>query len=238
MLNEKDIAAFERQRIQAEYSRRERQINRDLYAPWQPAELFVRSGRKFTAAKMLHQAGIFPRAHEPCLEVGCGSQGWLGDLITWGVCETALHGIELDPDLVGKARSVLPMADLRVGDATDLPWDNNMFRLVIASTVFTSILDTRVRQMVADEITRVLAPGGALLWYDFAVNNPRNRHVRKVTRKELRELFPRLDGRIESVTLAPALARFAAPRSLLLATILEAMPFFRTHLLSLLVKNP
>jgi hypothetical protein len=91
--------------------------------------------------------------------------------------------------------------------------------------------------MVAGEITRVLAPGGALLWYDFAVNNPWNPHVRKVDRKGLRELFPELSGEIRSITLAPPIARFAAPKSWVLATMLEAIPFLRTHLIGVLVKR-
>jgi ubiquinone/menaquinone biosynthesis C-methylase UbiE len=130
----------------------------------------------------------------------------------------------------------LPAADLRVGDASHLPWPASTFRLVVASTVFTSILDGSVRRVVASEATRVLTSDGALLWYDFAVNNPRNAHARGVRRRELRELFPTLRGRIESVTLAPPLARFVARRSWTLATVLEAIPLLRTHLVAVLAK--
>jgi hypothetical protein len=91
--------------------------------------------------------------------------------------------------------------------------------------------------MIAKEITRVLGPGGALLWYDFAVNNPSNSQVRKVNGRELRELFPQLSGEIKSITLAPPIARFIAPKSWVLATILEAIPFLRTHLIGVLVKK-
>ena len=229
--------AIESQRIQAEYGRRERQISHDLYAPWQAAEIFMRAGRKFAAATMLRDAAVFPQGDDPCLEVGFGSQGWLGDLITWGVNETALHGIELNAARVSRTRELLPMADLRAGDATELPWDSSMFRLVICSTVFTSILEAKVRRMVADEITRVLSPGGALLWYDFAVNNPRNANVRRVSRKELSELFPNLNGKTKSVTLAPVLARLIAPRSWAVATLLESIPLLRTHLVSVRLKT-
>ena len=231
-----NLAAAEQQRILTEYGRREREIRSDLYARWQPGEMFMLSGRKRIAAMMLHQAGVFPKPGNQCLEVGFGSLGWLGDLISWGVPEKDLHGIELDPSRASKAQEILPLADLRLGDAADLPWDSNTFHLVIASTVFTSILNRDVQQMVADEITRVLAPGGALLWYDFAVNNPNNSHVRRVSKTELRKLFPHLQGKIQSVTLAPFLARLVAPRSWALASCLEAIPLFRTHLLCVLVK--
>src|SRR5262249_47097992 len=146
-------------------------------------------------------------------------------------------GIELDAGRAKRAQELLPVADLRVGDATALPWQNETFHLVIASTVFTSILDAEVRRLVAQEITRVIAPGGGLLWYDFAVNNPSNPNVRKVDRSELKQLFPELKGAMRSVTLAPPLARFLVPRSWFLATFFEAIPLLRTHLLAVLVKK-
>jgi ubiquinone/menaquinone biosynthesis C-methylase UbiE len=185
---------------------------------------------------MLHNAGVLPRAGDQCLEIGYGTRGWLGDLICWGVRETDIHGIEVDPVMARRAQEMLPLADLRIGNAANLPWEDNTFRLVIASTVFTSILDPTVRRLAADEITRVLMPGGGLLWYDFRVNNPYNLNVRKVSRHELTKLFPNLNGRMKSIVLAPPLARLVAPRSWSLALLLEKLPPLRTHLLAVLVK--
>jgi ubiquinone/menaquinone biosynthesis C-methylase UbiE len=188
------------------------------------------------AITMLHQAGVLPKAGDPCLEVGYGRRGWLGVLIDWGIRETDLHGVEIDPVSAKRAQEILPLADLRVGNATELPWASNTFRLVIASLLFTSILDPTVRRLVADEITRVLAPGGAMLCYDFAYNNPRNANVRKMSKNELISLFPSLKGAVKSVELAPPLARWVAPRSMTLAFLLERIPMLRTHYLSVLVK--
>lgn len=237
MSNEINFIAAERQRVQAEYARREREIGPSVYAPWQSSELFMKSERRRVAAGRLHAAGIFPKPGDKCLEVGFGSLGWLGDLISWGVPETDISGIELDSVRAKRGQELLPLADLRVGDASDLPWKSGTFKIVIASTVFTSILDQKVRLIVAREITRVLAPGGGLLWYDFAVNNPSNAGVRKVDRSELKRLFPELSGRPRSITLGPPLARFLAPKSWVLATLFEAIPLFRTHLLAVLVKK-
>jgi ubiquinone/menaquinone biosynthesis C-methylase UbiE len=165
---------------------------------------------------MLKQAGVFPGAGGACLEVGFGSLGWLGELASWGLRESDLHGIELDPVRSRKAREILPGAD-RLGDASQMPWADESFELVVASAVFTPILDFGVRQIVAREITRVLAPGGALLWYDFAVN--------------LRALFPDLRGNI------PPRARWVVPRSWLAATLPETLAPLRTHLVAVLVKR-
>jgi SAM-dependent methyltransferase len=226
----------ERQRIRVEYRRRAKQES-DLYAPWQPAEIFFKNRRKAVAAAMLNEAGVFPRKGDTCLEVGCGSGGWFADLISWGVRDADLHGIDIDALRIRRAKEVLPRADLRVGDAAELPWDDDTFRSVIASTLFTSVLDRDVRTLIAAEIVRVLAPGGAVLWYDFAYDNPQNPHVRGIGRSEITELFPPLAGNIRSVTLAPPLARLIVPRSWALATLLEAIPFLRTHLLAVLVKS-
>jgi|SRR5882672_6254542 len=232
-----DYVIAERRRIQVEYQRRAREVNSDRYAVWQPASQFMLDGRNRKAVGMLHEAGVFPIGASQCLEVGFGAHGWLSELIGWGVRETNLHGIELDPNRAEKARKILPMADLRVGDAVDLPWEDDTFNLVIASTLFTSILDPRVRVLLAEEIVRVLAPGGALLWYDFAVDNPRNPNVRGINRAELRKLFSDLDGNIRSVTLAPPLVRLIAPRCWTLATLVEAIPLLRTHLIAVLIKE-
>jgi ubiquinone/menaquinone biosynthesis C-methylase UbiE len=231
------FVALERQRLEAEYERRDREIGYDLYAPWEPASRFMLEGRNRKAALMLHQSGIFPTLGDQCLEVGFGTIGWLAELLLWGVRESDLHGIDLSENRTRKAQESLAGADLRVGDASELPWDDGSFHLAIASTLFTSILDPGVRRMVADEIMRVLVPGGALLWYDFAFNNPKNPNVRKVDREELKHLFPRLSGRVSTVTLAPPIARVVARRSWALANLLEAIPLLRTHLLGVLVKK-
>ncbi|SRR6266436_3235986 len=230
-------ALVERSRIEAEYVRRRSEIDRELYSPWHPAEVFLRTERKRMAARMLHAAGKFPRSEDQCLEVGCGAGGWLSDLLAWGPRQSDLHGIDISRERIERARELFPAADIRLDDAVEMPWDDGAFNLVIASTVFTSILDQSVRRLIASEITRVLAPRGALLWYDFAFNNPRNQSVRGINRKEIRNLFPELNGKIRSITLAPPIARVIAPRSWPLATFLEAVPLLRSHLLAVLIKS-
>jgi SAM-dependent methyltransferase len=227
----------EAERIVGEYQRRSQVLRPDCYAPWQVTSLLWRNEVTLRAAIMLRKAGKFPKRGEPCLEIGFGGLGWLGQLINWNLCESDLHGIELDAKRAAYVKSALPAADLRVGDAARLPWPSGTFRLAIASTVFSSILSPAVRHAVAFEICRVLAPAGALLWYDFSYNNPRNPNVRKVTRRELRRLFRSLQGEIRSVTLAPPLARSVAPISVRLAQVLEVIPFLRTHLLAVLIKQ-
>jgi SAM-dependent methyltransferase len=235
-----ELLQRERLRVEEAYRRREQwEASSDLYSPWNPATILATAQRKRMAALLLKELGVFPPHGAPCLEVGSGCRGWLADLIDWGMREVDLHGIDIDPQRIAQARDALPAADLRVGDATALPWDDSSFSLVVASTLFTSILAPLSRWHPARKIVRVLGPGGCLLWYDFAVNNPRNRDVRRVGRDELRLLFPELRGRVQSCTLAPPLARRLVTHAgwtWALAAGLEACRVFHTHLLAVLVK--
>jgi SAM-dependent methyltransferase len=229
-------ATEEAQRVLDENARRDREVDADRYAPWNPTEALMREGRRRVAARMLHRYGVFPKAGDPVLEIGFGRLGWLADLLGWGLRSFDLHGIELDETRVEVARASFSEADLRVGDAASMAWADGSFKLVVASTVFTSILDREVRQAVAEEIHRVLRPGGALLWYDFRVDNPANPNVRGISRLELRSLFKDFEHHVRSVTLAPPIARRVAPLSWALATTLETIPMLRTHLLGVMVR--
>ncbi|MCH9647219.1 MAG: class I SAM-dependent methyltransferase [Deltaproteobacteria bacterium] len=226
----------ERDRILQEYERRAREIDPTLYAPWNPAEEFMRAGRRRWALRLLRRQHCFPEPSDSILEIGYGNLGWLGEMLAWGILPENLHGIELDPKRAAQARRTLPTSDLQIGDARQLPWPSNSFALAIASTVWTSVLDSETRQAMASEVVRVLRPGGALLWYDFRVNNPRNPNVRGIGRQEIRELFHPLQGPIRSLTLAPPLARRLLPGAHWLATTLETIPLLRSHLLAVLRK--
>jgi hypothetical protein len=84
---------------------------------------------------------------------------------------------------------------------------------------------------------RVVKPDGLILWFDFRVNNPRNRNVRAIDPAEIHSLFPNCDIRLRSVTLAPPLARAVVPISWIAAGLLEKVPFLRTHYLGIIHKR-
>jgi SAM-dependent methyltransferase len=231
-------AAAERERLLAEYARREREIDPGRYAPGSAGEMFLRSGRVRAAGELLRQARVFPRPGDACLEIGCGTGGWLPELLAWGLRESDLHAVELDASRAAAARERFPAAQIRVGDATQMPYEAGTFHLVVASTVFTSILDDVVRGRVAEQAWRVLRPGGALLWYDFRVDNPGNRNVRGIRRREIRGLFPEAEILSRRTSLLPPLARRLAGFSWTLATLLESIPILRTHWTAVLRKRP
>lgn len=227
----------ERERILEEYHRRETAMDKNLYAPWNSGEIFMTSDRKKVTALELKKIDCFPLAGDRCLEIGYGKLGWLADLISWGINETDLFGIELDAGRAVIAQKALPKANLEIGDATKLPWDDGYFRYVILSTVFSSILDEEVRNLIAKEIIRVLQSGGVVIHYDIRVNNSKNKNIRAVSKNELKQMFADCEYRFKSLTLAPPISRIVAERSWLLATFLNSFPFLRTHQLSLIQKG-
>src|SRR5262245_9007578 len=62
--------AAERQRIVAEYRRREREVDGRVYAPWNPSAIYARAGRSRAAALSLARLGVFPNPGDACLELG------------------------------------------------------------------------------------------------------------------------------------------------------------------------
>jgi ubiquinone/menaquinone biosynthesis C-methylase UbiE len=152
----------------------------------------------------------------------------------FGAQQQRLAGIDLDLGRVGEARQRYPGADLRTGDATQLPWERGSFDIVLQSTVFSSILAPDIRRAVAAEMMRVLRPTGIIVWYDLRYDNPRNRNVQGIGEDEIRALFGSLTVQLESVTLAPPLARRLVPRSWLVASILERIRVANTHYLAVL----
>lgn len=218
----------EADRILEELRRREREVPTDFYSLDRPANRFLRRGQERALARALEEIG--PLSGKRVLEVGCGSGNWLEMLAG----ASSLAGIDLDPGRAALAASRFPGADVRTGDASRLPWESGSFDLVLQSTVFSSILDPGMRRAVASEMLRVLAPGGAVLWYDFFVNNPSNPHVRGVRRREIEALFPGCRVDLRRATLAPPLARRIVPVSWKLAALLEALRVFDTHYLGVI----
>lgn len=171
------------------------------------------------------------------LEIGCGRGGELRRMIALGLRPDRLVGNELLEDRLAEARSSLP-AELRLvgGDAGAIDLPDGSFDVVFQSAVFTSILDDALQERVAAAMWRLLRPGGAILWYDFVVDNPSNRDVRGVPLRRVRALFPAAPAETHRVTLAPPIGRRVARLGDWAYRVLNAAPFLRTHLIAWIPK--
>ena len=171
------------------------------------------------------------------VDVGCGYGGHLLDFLRFGFLPSNLTGVELLAERVDGARGKLPAAiALHHGDAStaDLPDGSQDF--VFQSVVFSSLLDDGFQRELADRMWRWVRPGGAVLWYDFMVDNPRNPDVRGVPRRRIQTLFPEGRMTVRRVTLAPPISRRVCRISPLAYGVFNALPFLRTHLLCWIAK--
>lgn len=225
-------------RVVHRYARRS-QLPADRYAPLN-AEVQARmEERRRVTARMLQSQGVRDLSEMRICEVGCGAGGNLLEWILLGVQPDRLVGNELLTERLDLARQRLPSGvQLFGGDAAALPFPPGSFDIVHQSTVFSSVLDPAVQHRLAAAMWRWLRPGGAVLWYDFTVDNPRNPDVRGLPMARLRALFP--EGRIDArrVTLAPPLARALCRLHPSLYALANTLPWLRTHVLAWIEKRP
>lgn len=190
--------------------------------------------RTRTLAGLLERSGRLPLGSRRVLDLGCGDGEVLAGLVRWGALPARLVGVDVRADALAQAHARWPEIGLDVADATALPYRDGSVDLALCFTLFTSILDDGIARQVASEVRRVLRPSGALLWYDFRVGNPWNPHVRGMSRRSIRALFPGWFASFRLVTLLPPLARRLGSLTPVLYPVLGTLPPLRTHWAGLL----
>lgn len=98
------------------------------------------------------------------LDVGCGTGTHL-ELYQRYHCN--LYGLDLSPSMLEVARKRLGgTAQLDLGDATHMPYEEGMFDLVIAMLTLHE-MPPKTRELVLGEMKRVLKKDGRILLIDF-----------------------------------------------------------------------
>ncbi|MBU6399642.1 MAG: methyltransferase domain-containing protein [Verrucomicrobia bacterium] len=221
-------------RVYQDYARRG--FGQSKWSPVNRGNLAIQRERDLQTRAVLAGAGFLPLSGKRILEVGCGAGEHLAALQYLGAAPSALVGIDLIPDRLRAARARFPNIAFPRANAEALPFADGAFDLVAVLTVFTSILSRTMRANSCREIQRVLRPGGGVLWYDFRLDNPCNRQVRGINRREIRRLFPGFTLSLRTVSLLPPLARHLGRLTELLYPWLRRLPFLRSHYLGILIK--
>jgi len=206
------------------------------YAWHRPDIVLQQAMRARVLSRMLADTVGTDLANVHAVDVGCGTGGFLRQLIDWGATPSNLVGTELQQDrLELAAPRTAGGVHWHCGALSALPAGSA--DLVAAQTVFSSILDQEVRQQLAADMWRVLRPGGWALVFDFRYNNPRNPHVRRVTRNELGGFWPGERQQYRTLLLAPPISRALAGLPALVTETLAALaPPLRSHFLYMVQK--
>jgi SAM-dependent methyltransferase len=227
--------AIEEARIKSAYGKRSGGLQ---YSWSNPAYLFDLQELERRLLAILRAQGLYSLNDKKILEIGCGYAYWLRRFIQWGARPENTTGLDLLSDRVAKAKQLCPQGvGIHCANAARLAFDNDSFDLVLQFTVFTSVLDFKVKKLMAREMLRVVRESGRIIWYDYHMNNPWNPDVRGIRKHEISQLFPGCHIELQRITLAPPLVRLLAPYSWLLCYVLERLKIFDTHYLGVIRKK-
>jgi len=220
----------ETQRIRDVYASRDAHGKKSLYAWYLPENQLMRYRLHCVMAEMLGNEGWLDLSNKHCLDVGCGTGGWLRKLLEWGCSPRNLHGIDLLSDRIERACELSSNIDFQTPDAWPIPFADKSMDLITANVVFSSILDEEARAALANEMRRVVKPDGLIIIYDFRISDPRNSDTIGINQKEINRLFGNMQCDRKTLILAPPICRSVARFSPLMAYGLERLfPFLRTH---------
>lgn len=214
-----------------------RNLKDNLYDPLNP-DVYLSSQEKERALiSLIKTYNLAPLRSRQILEIGCGSGSNLLQLIKLGAKPHNMVANELLEERLVLARGLLPSAITIVpGDASEAPFKESSFDIILQSTVFSSLLDDTFQALLAARMWHWTKPGGGISWYDFTYDNPYNPDVGGVPLKRIRELFPAAQIRGWRLTLAPPISRRVTRFHPNLYHLFNLLPFLRTHLLCWIAK--
>lgn len=225
------------QRLRQEYAQRTEKLKtNNLYSSDNSAHQWMINDRQKKILDLLNSNLTSNLSDLQILEIGCGSGGVIQEFIQLGATPARLTGVDLLLDRLGKGLEDLPACAWINANGQHLPFQDESFDLLLQFTAFSSILDFNIKKDMAEQMLRVLKPGGCILWYDF-IWNPTNPQTRGIGLKEIKNLFPVCEFLPSRITLAPPLTRLLLPRFPHLADRLLSLKLFNSHLL-VWIKKP
>lgn len=134
-------------------------------------------GRTYYEVRVLRQAlERLPATPQPkkSLEIGCG-YGRLSPYIADYVEEA--HSVDINPQALEEARRLYPQVKFSEASATELPFEDHSFDLVVSWTVLQHIMPKLIDQALA-ELNRVLKDSAAVILCEATLyaDNPQGPH--------------------------------------------------------------
>jgi ubiquinone/menaquinone biosynthesis C-methylase UbiE len=98
-------------------------------------------------------------------------------------------GIDILKERINEANKKYPNLHFKCGDAASMPFETNMFDLVMESTMFVQLTDQELSQKIASEMLRVTKHGGYILLIDWRYGKPGDQNYLALTKKRIINLF-------------------------------------------------
>ena len=253
--NAESAQAVEVKRIEAAYAARDASRASGPYRYTNPGYVVYMQLLEWSLLQSLQRAPVTLEGSS-VLDVGCGSGFFVHRLIEFGAGTAT--GVDLIPERVDAARARYPGLRFECANAADLPFTDGEFDIVTQFTCLSSVLDPSLRGAIADEMWRVLRPGGIVVSYDMRPAPVPVRALRRlgewrrgelgrrdgaatptigISSAELERLFPQGSLRYTSVGLAFGVCALAA-RSPVATRLLARIPSLREHAIGVVSTPP
>ena len=154
--------------------------------PHNIGQFVSRIGALLRALAWMQTRGLDPNTAQ-VLDVGAAQGYGLRPFLVARFAMAQLHGLDLFADRVEEGLRRTPGLDLRVGDATAMPYADRSFDLVCEQFCFCHIPDDAAKASIAREMMRVSR--SFILIHDWRMGSA-SRQLYGVSRARMREWFP------------------------------------------------
>jgi len=152
---------------------------KQMWLPFSEAEIAHRNQQQIAISKLLRMVGKFDLSGMKILDIGCGTGRILRQCLDYGASPENLYGVDIIESRIQKAQKLSPNIFFDVTDGLAINLPDEDFDLVMQFVVFSSIYSEKLRQKLAEEMKRLLKPGGYIFWWD----------VQKTVHEEVAELI-------------------------------------------------
>lgn len=163
------------------------------------------------------------------IEIGCSSGNMIDTLKRVGIKDKNIFGIDIRSERLKLTKRKYPHSNIITMNATNITFENDTFDFITVFTLFSSIINPDIRKSIAKEIIRILKPGGFILFYDVRYNNPFNKNLVAIRIREIKRLFPKMQFKVDRVTILPPLVRMLGKANSYLYKYLSSINFLNTH---------
>jgi len=198
-------------------------------------DLYLMNERERMLTKTMSYLGLDNRGPEILvLDVGCGTGNNLADFIKYGYLPENLFGIDINKKQLKGTYYLHSNLNIVSADACFIPFASKTFDVCLSFDLF-AVIEPSKRKRVADEIIRVLKPGGILLWFDLRLKS-NSSGVWAVPFNEIKRLFNGFEFHLKQIGLVPPLARLLSKYSTTLTHIVALIPVLHSHLCGAIIK--